>query len=76
MFGKTQKSQQHVRKVTSDTQNTDMTEDVSFELFSQSVALPLVLKVVTFISLPWADTDTLDSAQLPTTRNRTAVTES
>lgn len=73
---KTQKSKKHVRKVTSETQNTDMTEDVSFEITTQSVTIPLVLKAVRFISLTWAETKILGSTQPPTTRNRTAVRES
>jgi len=71
----TQKSQQHVRKVTSETQNTDMTEELSYKISSQ-FTIPAVLKAVRFISLPWADTQTLDSTQPPTTRSRMAVTES
>jgi hypothetical protein len=73
---KIQKSKKHVRKLTSETQNTDMTEDVSFEISSQSVTIPPVLKAVRFISLPWADAKILGSTQPPTTRNRTTVTES
>jgi hypothetical protein len=73
---KTQKSKKHVRKVTSETQNTDMMEGLSFEISSQSVTIPLLLKAVRIISLPWADTQTLGSTQPPTTRNQTAVTES
>jgi len=72
----TQESKKHVTKVTSEAQNTDMMEDESFEISSQSVTIPLVLKALRFISLPWADTQTLGRTQPPTTRNRTTVTES
>jgi hypothetical protein len=47
-----------------------------FEIFSHSVTIPLVQKADRFISLPWAETQTPGSTQPPTTRNRTAVTES